>query len=186
MAIIDGKQWFRDNIKAYLKKVKAELATVAQVTGTYSGKAATFAGLPNVGLDTKPLDAGDWSILTVDDVGTGTAAAPLFPAGVYVLAADKTTWELVQENQDLGDLLLAIIATDAEVDAGAATDKVATVKQLAEKYAKLAGLATQTFSAADGNYDTKEVINGSQFNSTPITDVEAIADWDAIVGNPGQ
>jgi hypothetical protein len=179
MAAFVGKSWFRNNIQPYLSIIKAELATLANVTGQYAGKGATFAALPTTDAEGGALLAGDWSILTADDVGTGTVEAPQYPAGIYVRDAAGTAWELVQENQDLADVLNSIIATPAEVDTGTAVDKVASVNQLALKYAKLNGVDTELFSVSAGNVDTNEALNANQFSSTPITAAEAQTDWDA-------
>ena len=179
IAALNGKAWFRNNIIPYLTKIKAELATVANVTGNYAGKGDTFATLPTTDPDGSPLEPGDWSILTTDDVGTGTVEAPQYPAGIYVRDATGTTWELVQENQEIADILNTIIATPAEVDAGTAVDKVASVNQLALKYAKLNGNSSELFSVAAGNIDTNEALNANQFSSVAITNAEAVSDWDS-------
>jgi hypothetical protein len=125
------------------------------------------------------LEPGDWSILTTDDVGTGSVQAPQYPAGIYVWNAAGTAWELVQENSSIADVLSSIIATAAEVDTGTAVDKVASVNQLALKYAKLNGVDTELFSVSAGNIDTNEAINANQFSSTPITSTEAASDYAA-------
>ena len=177
MPALNGKAWFRNNIIPYLTKIKAEIATVANITGNYAGKGATFATLPTTDPDGSVLEPGDWGILTADEVGTGTVTAPQYPAGIYVWNAGGTDWELVQENQDLTDILNSIIATPAEVDAGTAVDKVASVNQLALKYAKLNGNSTELFSTAAGNVDTNEALNANQFSSTSITLVEATSDY---------
>lgn len=179
MAALNGKTWFRNNIAPYLTKIKAELAIVGAITGNYAGKDATFAALPTTDPDGSVLEPGDWSILTIDDVGTGSVTAPQYPAGIYVRNAAGTDWELVQESQDLADVLNSIIATAAEVDTGTATDKVANVAQLALKYAKLNGNDTNLFSASAGNVDTNETLNANQFSSTPVTVAEATTDWNA-------
>ena len=178
MAAFAGKQWFRDNITPYLTIIKAELAALGNVTGQYSGKGAAFATLPTTSIEGDPLESGDWSILTSDDIGSGSASAPQYPAGVYVYNSGLPAWELVQENSDIADVLLSIIATPAEVDTGAATDKVASVNQLALKYAKLTGNSSNLFSAASGNIGTQEVIVANQFPATAITGVEAQSDYD--------
>jgi len=175
MAAFNGKSWFRANIEPYLTVIKAELTTLGSVTGQYSGTGATFATMPTTDLEGGALLNGDWSILTADDVGTGTVEVPQYPGGVYVISAG--VWALVQENQDIGDVLTAIIATPAEVDTGTAIDKVASVAQLASKYAKLNGNSSEVFSTAAGNIDTNEALNANQFSSTPITSGEAVSDW---------
>ena len=177
MPALNGKAWFRNNIIPYLTKITSEIATVANVTGNYAGKGATFVGMPSTDPDGSTLEPGDWGILTADDIGTGTAGAPQYPAGIYVWNAGGTAWELVQENQELTDILNSIIATPAEVDAGTAIDKVASVNQLALKYAKLNGNSSELFSSAAGNIDTNEVLNANQFPSTSITLAEATSDY---------
>jgi len=179
MPAYNGKAWFRNNIIPYLTKIKSELATVANITGNYAGKGATFAALPTTDPDASALEPGDWSILTADDVGTGTVEVPQYPAGIYVWNAGGTAWELVQENQDLSDILNSIVATPAEVDAGTATDKVASVNQMTLKYAKLNGNSSELFSVAAGNVDTNEALNANQFSSVSVTLVEATSDWDS-------
>jgi len=179
MAAFVGKSWFRNNIQPYLAIIKGELSTLSNVTGQYAGKGATFATLPTLDAEGGVLKPGDWAILTADEVGTGSVGAPQYPAGLYVRDAAGTAWELVQENQDLADILNSIIATPAEVDTGTAVDKVASVNQLALKYAKLNGVDTELFSVSAGNVDTNEAVNANQFSSTPITGAEATADWAA-------
>ena len=180
IAALNGKAWFRNNIIPYLTKIKAEIATVANVTGNYAGKGATFIGMPSTDPDGSALEPGDWGILTADDIGdTGTVQNPQYPAGIYVWNAAGTAWELVQENQELTDILNSIIATPSEVDTGTAVDKVASVNQLALKYAKLNGNSSELFAAAAGNIDTNEVLNANQFPSTSITLVEASSDYDS-------
>ena len=177
MASLNGKSWFRNNIEPYLTIIKAELASLASVTGQYSGKAATFAALPTTDLQGSAVQVGDWVILTADDIGTGTTGAPQYPGGIYNW--NGTAYELVQENNDIGDILNSIIATPGEVDSGTAVDKVASVNQLALKYAKLNGASTELFLASAGNTDTNEVLNANQFPSTSITLVEASSDYDS-------
>jgi hypothetical protein len=177
MPALQGKAWFRNNIIPYLTKIKAELANVANITGNYAGKGATFAALPTTDPDASALEPGDWGILTLDDVGAGTVTTPQYPAGIYVWNAAGTDWELVQENQDLSDVLNTIVATPAEVDAGTATDKVASVNQLAIKYAKINGNSSELFSTAAGNINTNESLNANQFSSVSITLVEAASDY---------
>jgi len=185
MAAFAGKSWFRNNIQPYLCIIKSEIASLASVTGQYAGKGDTYSGLPTLDGDGTELEAGDWCILTTADVGTGTETDPQYPAGIYVRNATNENWELVQENSNIGEILESIIATAAEVDAGTATDKVASVQQLAAKYAKLNGVDTELFSVAAGNVDTNEALNANQFNSTPITAEEAASDWDALTCSSG-
>lgn len=180
MAVFVGKQWLRDNLVPYLKIIKTELNTLGNVTGQYAGVGATQATLPTVDAEGAPLLAGDWSVQSADEVGTGTAEAPQFPAGVYVRNA-ANGWDLVQENTDLGDILLAIMATDAEVTAGTATDKVASVLQLKTFYSLINGSATEEHLVKPGEIDSDEATNANQFSSTDVTDVEGQSDWDAIV-----
>jgi len=177
MASYNGKAWFRNNIIPYLTKIKAELAVVGNVTGNYAGKGATFVTLPASDPDASALEPGDWSILTVDEVGTGTVQAPQYPAGIYVWNAGGIAWELVQENQDIADVLNTIVATPSEVDSGTAVDKVASVNQLALKYAKINGNSSNLFSTSAGNTDTNEAVNANQFSSVSITLAEATSDY---------
>jgi hypothetical protein len=51
----------------------------ANITGQYIGSAAIFASLPTVGATN-----GDWSYLSADVIGTGTALSPQYPKGVYI------------------------------------------------------------------------------------------------------
>ena len=51
--------------------------------GLYMGSAGTFAGLPLANTTRATALNGDWAILSADDIGTGTAAAPQFRRGVY-------------------------------------------------------------------------------------------------------
>lgn len=51
--------------------------------GVFVGQGATFAALPTVRLDGSVLQSGDWTCLSADDIGTGTAAAPQYPRGLY-------------------------------------------------------------------------------------------------------
>ena len=108
MPALNGKSWFRNNIQPYLAVIKAELATLSNITGQYAGKGATFAALPSLDAEGEALAAGDWAILTADDVGTGTTEVPQYPSGLYVRDAAGTAWELVQENQELADILNSI------------------------------------------------------------------------------
>ena len=78
---------------------------------------------------------------------------------------------------ELADIPNTIIATAVEVDEGASVDKVASVNQLALKYAKLNGNSSELFSVAAGNIDTNEALNASQFSSTSITNAEVNSDW---------
>jgi hypothetical protein len=175
MAVFVGKSWFRSNLAPYLEIIKAEIINLGTITGQYSGKSTTFSGLPTTGLNGNNITPGDWSLLTEDDIGSGTVSAPQYPSGVYV---KSTVWELAQESKDINDILDAIIASPSEVNAGTATDKVASVSQLNIKYAKIDGSSSNTFKVSSGNIGTNEGVNANQFNATAIIDSEAQSDWD--------
>ena len=176
MPTFSGDQWFRDNINPYLTIIKTQLATLGNVTGQYSGKGATFAALPSLNLEGVALSDGDWVVLTSDDVGTGTIADPQYPAGTYLKEA--AGFALLAENADIANMLVAIIATDPEVVAGTATDKVPTVDQVKRYYAKLGGIDTQVFLVGAAAALSNEALNANQF-VTAITATEAQADWTA-------
>jgi hypothetical protein len=178
MPILEGKTWFRDNVEPYMTIVKGKLDTLSSVTGQHITGAATFATLPGMDNEGGAVGDGDITTLTVDDIGTGSATTPQYPAGLYIRAG--TVWGLLFAIPDIADILLNIVATPAEVDTGTDTSKVASVAQLTLKYAKVGGLNTQLFEASAGNIGTDEVLNANQF-VTFVTPVEAQADWDAIV-----
>lgn len=56
--------------------------------GQFLGSAATFAALST--LETGERSPGDWADLTSDVVGTGTVAAPQYPAGRYKVQPNDT------------------------------------------------------------------------------------------------
>ena len=60
--------------------IAANSLALANITGQFIGADATYAALPV----TNDTTTGDWVSLVADDVGSGTAAAPQYPAGVYV------------------------------------------------------------------------------------------------------
>lgn len=185
MAAFAGKQWFRDNISPYLSIIKCELEAIGSITGQYVGKGATFVTLPDIAVET--TTSGDWSILTVDDIGTGDVDTPQYPAGIYYVNAAGTDWELVQENQDIADVLRAIIATPAEVTTGTATDKVASVAELNAQYAKLNGLDTELFNATSGELNSTNVLTANQFaDADVVVQSDACADWGGVIcaGDP--
>ncbi len=137
------KQWFRDSIKPYLKLIKGDIETAktelrqemsrVSVTGTFKGGFTTLETMPSRAKN------GDWSVLTVDD-GSNESGIYVKSSGGWSFVADITSFDEVQ----------AILATDDEFNAGTATQKAITVKQLANVFAET------------------------------ITDAEALEDWNEV------
>lgn len=118
MAIFHGKQWLRDNLTPYLKIIKTQLNVLGSVAGQYAGKGITFASLPTLDNEGEPLIAGDWSVLTENDIGTGTVTEPQYPAGTYLLNA-STEWELIQASgsgHKMHKEVLTVTATNVLLD----------------------------------------------------------------------
>ncbi len=139
------KQWFRDSIKPYLKLIKGDIETAktelrqemssVSVTGTFKGSFATVANMPT----TKGIKNGDWAVLTADD-GSNESGIYVKSSSSWSFVADITSFDEVQ----------AILATNEEFNAGTATQKAITVKQLADVFAET------------------------------ITDAEALEDWNEV------
>ena len=69
------------------EKAVADLFESLNITGQpVAPYAATFAALEAVPADTD-ADTQYWTVLTADDIGTGTAAAPQYPKGIYLTGA---------------------------------------------------------------------------------------------------
>ena len=154
---LDLKQWLRDNIKVYLKEIKAQIASVS---GTLVGSYATVAAAPTTGIDT-----GDWFILTSDD-GTNESGIYSWNGTAWGFAADTTSFtEIVTE--------LFVANTDTT-----STDKTYNAATLVATFAKIAGDNTQKFSAAAPDAQTDEVVRANDFDFL-ITDAEAQADYTA-------
>ncbi|MBS9781480.1 MAG: hypothetical protein KGV56_03205 [Gammaproteobacteria bacterium] len=147
---IDAKKWFRANIKPYLKAIKAwvstqidskvndaktelrnEIASAGSVTGAFKGGFDTVSSMPT-GAGTKN---GDWAVLKTDDGSN--------ESGIYVKSASG--WDFVSDITSF-DEASALLATDTEFNAGTATDKAVTVKQLADTFA---GTITNEEAQAD-------------------------------------
>jgi hypothetical protein len=178
MAILVGKTWFRNNIAPYVTIIKDEIATLSSVTGQHVTGSGTFTSLPTTDNEGGVLGDGDITTLTADDIGTGSVTTPQYPAGLYIRAG--TVWGLLFAIPDIADILLNIVASPAEVDTGSSVSKVASVAQLALKYAKVDGSANQVFEASAGNIGTDEVLNANQFVGV-VTAAEAEADWSGIL-----
>lgn len=56
---------------------------LSEITGQLQNPAGTYAALPTIDAEGDAVNQGDYSVLTQDDIGTGTAQAPQFPAGFY-------------------------------------------------------------------------------------------------------
>lgn len=57
------------------------------IVGQYAGSSATFAGLPSTTSDGKPVNNGDWAILSTDD-GANEAGIYVYNGTAYTLAAE--------------------------------------------------------------------------------------------------
>ena len=57
------------------------------IVGQYAGSSATFAGLPTTTSDGKPVNNGDWAILSTDD-GANEAGIYVYNGTTYTLAAE--------------------------------------------------------------------------------------------------
>jgi len=102
----DGKKeyWSHDGAGWGLTKTEMSI-NPSEITGY----AATYAGLPTT------VD-GNYSLLTVDDIGTGTALAPQYPKGVYKRTAGA--WVLVSADNMPADATARLLplATVADND----------------------------------------------------------------------
>ncbi len=143
---MNAKQWFRANIKPYLKAIKAwvtsqindaktelrnEIASAGSVTGAFKGGFDTVSSMPT-GAGTKN---GDWAVLKTDDGSN--------ESGIYVKSASG--WDFVSDITTF-DEASALLATNDEFNAGTATDKAVTIKQLADAFA---GTITNEEAQAD-------------------------------------
>ncbi len=151
------KEWFRANIKQYLRisdekttnkietaktELRQEFKTTS-VTGTFKGGFATINDMPSKAKN------GDWAVLTADF--PDEADAEFYESGIYVKSSSG--WSFVADITSF-DEVQAILATDREFDNGTTTQKAVTVKQL--------------YTAFDGVF------------SDTITPEEAQADWDSV------
>lgn len=176
MANFDAKTWLRGNLSKYLTAIKswvtAQISTAkdelraefGSITGVFKGSVALFADLAAI-----TAKNGDWAVLKADD-GANESGIYVKGSAGWSYVADITTIDEVQ----------AILASDAVFSAGTATDKTATVKQIADALALKAqkvGDASQAFAVADAAAGTKEAVNAAQFTS--VSQAEADADWAA-------
>lgn len=176
MATFDAKTWFRTNISKYLTTIKTWVTgqidaakqelrdEFGQITGSFKGSYDTMAAMGAI-----TAKNGDWAVLTADDGSN--------ESGIYVKGASG--FSFVADITNINELN-ALLATDAEFAAGTATDKAATVKQIADAIAGKAnvnGDATKLFEVLDAEEGTKQAVNASQFTS--VTQPEADADWAA-------
>lgn len=79
-ALIPDSQTVKQAIQALETAIESE-----NVTGQYAGSAATLAALPATTDDGKPVNNGDWAILTADD-GTNESGIYVFDGTDYQLA----------------------------------------------------------------------------------------------------
>lgn len=167
MALLNLKQWLRDNIKPYLKEIKVQIASLgASVTGSYKGAFTTKASMPVAA-------SGDWCILTADDGAN--------ESGIYVRNAGTSSWDYIMDISTFQEITNEIIASQVEFDAGVSSKAptVAQVKTELDQKAQISGDAGVNFSAADANELTQEVVTANQFNFT-ISNSEAAADYASI------
>ncbi len=144
------KQWLRDNIKPYLKAIKAwvtqkvatdieaaktelraEIASAGSITGAFKGGFATVGEMPTG----SGVKNGDWAALTADDGSN--------ESGIYVKASSG--WQYVMDITTF-DEAQALLASDSEFNAGTTTQKAVTVKQLSDAFA---GTISETEAQSD-------------------------------------
>lgn len=142
---MNAKAWFRASISPYLSVIKAWVTaqiaaaktelrseiTTASVTGVFKGGFATVAAMPTG----SGVKTGDWAVLTVDDGSN--------ESGIYVKSASG--WDYVMDITTF-DEAQALLASDAEFNAGTATQKAVTVAQLTTAF-------SGTISAAEAQSD---------------------------------
>ena len=73
------------DVKSALQSIETAIEN-QNITGQFAGSSTTFAGLPTTTSDTKPVNNGDWAVLTQDDGGN--------VAGIY--AFDGTAYVFVK------------------------------------------------------------------------------------------
>lgn len=110
---------YRHDGSVYTLSAPFGIMTAPPVSGQYAGSGATFATLPTANRDATVLSTGDFAELLADDIGTGSAAAPQYPAGRY--AWNGTAWALDITTPDIPSAATAI-ATTAPADNAALTN----------------------------------------------------------------
>lgn len=201
MPDLDLLAWFRKQMKVYITIIKTYVSTQisslsSQITtlqtdvNALKGLTGYFKGA----FDTKDeIDAlsntrnGDYAVLRVDIVGTGTVQSPQYEAGIYVKSTGG--WTFTVNLSTFNDIYKAVAATDAEAIAGVVTDKFISVKQVTDKIAaaisgidtankaNLSGSATQIFNVAKAQEGSTQAVRADQF--TDINSTQAQQDWDA-------
>lgn len=87
------------------------LTSLTNISGQYLGKANTYATLPTVDAEGNAVTTGDWAQLAADDVGTGTAAAPEYAAGLYRYDGSDYIFDYAPQTFDALTLAEAILGT---------------------------------------------------------------------------
>ena len=194
--LFDAKQWLRNNFLPYLTIIKGLIAALSgrvdavesrvtsleSITGTFKGAFDTVAEMP-VGSGVKN---GDWAILKVDIVGTGTIEAPQYESGIYLKAS--AGWQFAFNLESFQEISQQILASQSEADAGTSTSKVLTVAQTVAKInaalaqldlsskADVGGNAMQKFLVGAADIESDQAVRASQFSGS-ISAAEAHADW---------
>ena len=168
MAIFNGKLWLRENLAEYLTVIKAKIAEVGDITGQLLGTSETLAGLPTTDAGGGAANTGDFAILSTDD-GSNLA-------GIYVYDEAIPGYAFASGISSFSDVVSAIIATPAEVDAGTDAAKVANVVDLKAKYARINGDATKAFAVTAADVNSDYAINSNQMADI-VTPAEAASDW---------
>lgn len=158
MAILNLKQWLRDNIKPYLAQIKASMGSIS---GEFRGTSSTVSGFPTT------AKLNDWVILSSDDGGN--------ESGIY--AYNGTTWGFAMDLVLFNEIIEAVQASEAEADDVNEDEKFMLVSQIYARFAKINGDSTEKFSASAPEEQTNEVVRANDFDFT-INATEAQSDWD--------
>lgn len=158
------------------------------LTGDFIGTAATFASLPTTATHKTTIANGDWAVLTANDVGTGTAAAPQYPRGAYQYNGTAYAFSFALGANSTGDYLGAA-ATFAALPKTATHKAVAVAGDWALLTADVVGTGTASapqyargIYAYDGTNFALSMAIGSAampYLFLPVANITA-----AIAGNP--
>lgn len=145
--------------QAVSEKAIAQALIDYKIAGQFIGSAATFADLPKTSTATGEVTNGDWAVLAVDDIGTGTESAPQYQRGVYLY--DGTDYSFIVA-LDLSGLTLndAMFQGRTDTNVGSVSGKLAYDRDQAIKG------ATANFTTTDTDHDiakpwtAKDLIEG--------------------------
>lgn len=98
------------NVKAAIQALETAVESL-NISGQYAGSSATFSGLPTTTADGKPVNNGDWAILTVDDGSN--------QSGVY--AFNGTSYNLAKEIPEVFTLIVSTTNTSTVTFSGNGT-----------------------------------------------------------------